>query len=141
MANTNRRTKAATDAHLTNTASERTPTPLQPLPRKTKSQRARKERSTQPAPPSPATPPTHQRHTPSQPGSKQALLLSLLSRQQGAYLAEMMEATGWLPHTTRAALTGLRQRGCTIERSTSAEGSSTYRLMNSTPAAAKGAKA
>jgi Protein of unknown function (DUF3489) len=142
MAKTNRRTKAATDAHLTNTASERTPTPPQPLPHTTKSQRARKERSTQPAPPSPANnAPTHQRHTPPWPGSKQALLLSLLSRQQGACLAEMMEATGWLPHTTRAALTGLRQRGCTIERSTSAEGSSTYRLMNSTPVAAKGEKA
>jgi Protein of unknown function (DUF3489) len=142
MAKTNRRTKAATDAHLTNTASERTPTPPQPLPHTTKSQRARKERSTQPAPPSPTNnAPTHQRHTPPRPGSKQALLLSLLSRQQGACLAEMMEATGWLPHTTRAALTGLRQRGCTIERSTSAEGSSTYRLMNSTPVAAKGEKA
>ena len=142
MANTNRRTKAATDAHLTNTASERTPTPPQPLPRKTKSQRARKERSAQPPPPSPPTnAPIHQRHTPPRPGSKQALLLVLLSRQQGASLTEMMEATGWLPHTIRAALTGLRQRGCAIERSSSADGSSTYRLMNSTPAAAKGAKA
>ena len=68
-------------------------------------------------------------------------MISLLSRQQGACLAEMMEATGWLPHTTRAALTGLRQRGCTIERSISADGSSTYRITNSTPAAVDGVKA
>jgi Protein of unknown function (DUF3489) len=28
----------------------------------------------------------------------------------------MVEATEWLPHTTRAALTGLRKRGLTVER-------------------------
>jgi hypothetical protein len=32
-------------------------------------------------------------------------------RKSGASLAAMAEATGWLPHTTRAALTGLRQKG------------------------------
>ena len=142
MANTNRRTKAATDARLTSTVSASTPTPPQPLPRKTKSQRTGRGSSAQPAAPPPTNNATSQQpHTLPRPGSKQALMISLLSRQQGASLAEMMEATGWLPHTTRAALTGLRQRGCTIGRSTSAEGSSTYRLMNSTPAAAKGAKA
>jgi len=43
--------------------------------------------------------------------SKKALVLNLLSRQQGATLAELIDATGWLPHTTRAALTGLRKKG------------------------------
>jgi hypothetical protein len=38
MANTNRRTKPATDARLTSTVSA-SPDPTQPLPRKTKSQR------------------------------------------------------------------------------------------------------
>ena len=28
----------------------------------------------------------------------------------------MVKATGWQPHTTRAALTGLKKKGCTIER-------------------------
>ena len=28
----------------------------------------------------------------------------------------MMDATGWLPHTTRAVLTGLRKKGHLIER-------------------------
>jgi Protein of unknown function (DUF3489) len=142
MANTNRRTKAATDARLTSTVSASTPTPPQPLPRKTKPQGAGRGSSAQPAAPAPANnAPTQQPHTLPRPGSKQALLLSLLARQQGACLAEMMQATGWLPHTTRAALTGLRQRGCTIERSTSADESSTYRLTNSTPTATKGEKA
>jgi hypothetical protein len=51
------------------------------------------------------------------PASKIAEVIALLTRQEGATLAEMIEATGWLPHTTRAALTGLKKKGHTIERS------------------------
>ncbi|WP_221793669.1 DUF3489 domain-containing protein [Aquisediminimonas sediminicola] len=47
-------------------------------------------------------------------GSKQSLLLELLRHPDGTNLAKMGEATGWLPHTTRAALTGLRKRGFPI---------------------------
>ena len=43
--------------------------------------------------------------------TKTAAVIGLLGRKQGATLAEMVEATGWLPHTTRAALTGLRKKG------------------------------
>ena len=39
-------------------------------------------------------------------GSKQAQIIALMQRKSGASLAAMVEATGWLPHTTRAALTG-----------------------------------
>lgn len=49
--------------------------------------------------------------------SKAADVLALLGREQGATMPELIEATGWLPHTTRAALTGLRKKGHTIERS------------------------
>lgn len=52
----------------------------------------------------------------SQPASKAALVVSLLGRTQGATMPELVEATGWLPHTTRAALTGLRKKGHTITR-------------------------
>ena len=41
----------------------------------------------------------------------------------------MVSATGWLPHTTRAALTGLRKRGYRIERQRSDEGKSIYRIV------------
>ena len=44
-------------------------------------------------------------------GSKAAKIIDLLQRDQGATLDELIAATGWLPHTTRAALTGLRKRG------------------------------
>jgi hypothetical protein len=49
-------------------------------------------------------------------GSKSAAVIALLQREQGATLIEMVEATGWLPHTTRAALTGLRKKGHAIAK-------------------------
>ena len=42
---------------------------------------------------------------------KIATVLQLLQRANGATLDELVAATGWLPHSTRAALTGLRKRG------------------------------
>jgi len=44
-------------------------------------------------------------------GTKIAHLIELLQRDGGAELGELIAATGWLPHTARAALTGLRHRG------------------------------
>lgn len=43
-------------------------------------------------------------------------VLTLLRRQEGATLDELITATGWPPHTTRAALTGLRKKGHAIEK-------------------------
>ncbi len=48
--------------------------------------------------------------------SKSAAVVTLLGRTQGATLPELIAATGWLPHTTRAALTGLRKKGHAITR-------------------------
>jgi len=48
--------------------------------------------------------------------TKSATILDLLRRDEGATLPELIETTGWLPHTTRAALTGLRKKGHAIER-------------------------
>ncbi len=42
--------------------------------------------------------------------AKIAQVIALLEGPGGATLAELVAATGWLPHTTRAALTGLRKR-------------------------------
>ena len=50
------------------------------------------------------------------PGTKTAAVIALLERESGATLAELIAATSWLPHTTRAALTGLRKKGHAIER-------------------------
>ena len=55
--------------------------------------------------------------TPPKPLSKIALIVGMLQRGEGATLEQMVEVTGWLPHTTRAALTGLRKKGHNIARS------------------------
>ena len=49
-------------------------------------------------------------------GSKLAIVLGLLEAPEGASLTRLIEVTGWLPHTTRAALTGLRKRGFAVSR-------------------------
>ena len=61
-------------------------------------------------------------------GSKQALVTAMLGANGGATLDALIQATGWLPHTTRAALTGLRKRGFSIERSREAGEASLYRI-------------
>lgn len=60
-------------------------------------------------------------------GTKAELVLALLRRPEGATLADIIAATDWLPHTTRAALTGMRKKGHAIER-TSREGVTCYRV-------------
>jgi hypothetical protein len=62
-------------------------------------------------------------------GSKQALLVAMLTKDKGATLHALVEATGWLPHTTRAAITGLRKRGFAIERSRREKLGSLYRIV------------
>lgn len=57
-------------------------------------------------------------------------VIALLKRKQGATLDQMVKATGWQPHTTRAALTGLKNKGHTIERE-HADGVSRYRITAS----------
>jgi predicted Zn-ribbon and HTH transcriptional regulator len=60
--------------------------------------------------------------------TKAAMILALLLREQGATLAELTEATGWLPHTTRAALTGLRKKEHALEKS-KRDGTTSYRIV------------
>jgi hypothetical protein len=61
-------------------------------------------------------------------GSKLALVIDLLQRSDGATIPNLTEATGWLPHTTRAALTGLRKRGYAVIREPIDAGDSIYRI-------------
>lgn len=67
-------------------------------------------------------------------GSKQSLVIGMLSAKGGTTLDALVEATGWLPHTTRAALTGLRKRGLSVERSRDEGKASIYRIVGSSAA-------
>lgn len=59
--------------------------------------------------------------------SKSQHVLELLRRPEGATLKELVTATDWLPHTTRAALTGLRKKGHVIEK-TKRDDATCYRI-------------
>lgn len=67
--------------------------------------------------------------TPAQVGSKIDQVLILLCRESGATLTELTDATGWLPHSARAVLTGLRKKGHEIERF-KRDGASWYHLLS-----------
>jgi Protein of unknown function (DUF3489) len=64
------------------------------------------------------------------PNSKLGRVLSMLVVDAGATIGELTAATGWLEHTTRAALTGLRHRGyeLTLTRK-ERDGASVYRIV------------
>src|SRR5437899_1853235 len=60
--------------------------------------------------------------------TKRAVLIGMLERPEGASVAEIGRRLGWLPHTVRAAFTGLRHAGREVTRSKDATGQSVYRL-------------
>jgi hypothetical protein len=64
------------------------------------------------APPADTTPP---KASP-RPESKKARLIGRLEDPLGVDVATLSAELGWQPHSTRAALTGLRKDGYTIER-------------------------
>ena len=64
--------------------------------------------------------------------SKAETVLTLLRRREGATLDDLVAATGWLPHTTRAAVTGLKKKGHQITR-TKVEGVSRYTVAEAAP--------
>ena len=71
-------------------------------------------------------------------GSKLARVIAMLSTEAGASLKALAEMAGWLPHTTRATLTGLRKRGFLIERVKDDDLGTIYRIAGGpkTPIAA-----
>ena len=70
-------------------------------------------------------------------GTKIARVIELLQRNQGARLDELIAATGWLPHTARAALTGLRHRGYDVRLERGETGrASVYRAVATLAASA-----
>jgi hypothetical protein len=55
------------------------------------------------SPPDPADEPRERK---TREGTKQALVIEMLRRPEGASIAEIVEATGWLSHTARGVLAG-----------------------------------
>jgi hypothetical protein len=63
------------------------------------------------------------------PGSKLAKVIGMLSSKAGTTIDAIVKVTDWLPHTTRAALTGLRKRGYEIEKKPREGGRTIYRIV------------
>ena len=60
--------------------------------------------------------------------TKVGQVLAMLQRTGGASLEDLIALTGWLPHTTRAALTGLRKKGSPLTSVKSEGGTRIYRI-------------
>ncbi|GGJ40492.1 DUF3489 domain-containing protein [Neoroseomonas lacus] len=52
---------------------------------------------------------------PSRTGTKQEAVLTLLRRDEGATITQVMDATGWQQHTVRGFLAGLKRLGIAVE--------------------------
>jgi hypothetical protein len=82
------------------------------------------EASSQPAP---ATTPRERK---TRGGTKQALVIEMLRRPEGASIAEIVKATGWLSHTARGVLAGSLKKklGLAIDSETDAVRGRIYKV-------------
>ena len=63
-------------------------------------------------------------------GSKQSIVIEMLTRSAGASIEELIAATDWLPHSTRAVLSRIRKGGSEIERRREASGTRYYLIAH-----------
>jgi Protein of unknown function (DUF3489) len=67
--------------------------------------------------------------------TKAAEVIALLEESaEGVSRETLTSLTGWLPHTLRAFLSGLRKKGIEVIRDTDATGQSTYRIAKAAAA-------
>ena len=74
-----------------------------------------------------AAKPTAQSSKP-EPTTKNQKVIVLLSRESGVTLSEMSDTAGWLPHSTRSFMSGLKKKGHVIE-SDKVDGIRRYRIV------------
>jgi Protein of unknown function (DUF3489) len=129
----------ATDAETTPAASEADPSARSAKP-------ADAEAPAQPGEPADTLPETAATRTP-RAGTKQALMIELLKRPEGATVEQIAAATGWQHHTIRGAISGALKKklGLTVETTRTREvgpnksgakcSSTVYRIVESGPRA------
>ena len=71
--------------------------------------------------------------------SKKSQMIDMLSGVGGSTISEISSALGWQPHTTRAAITGLRKSGYKVKTAKQVGGRSSlmYRIVPSAGADAE----
>lgn len=62
-------------------------------------------------------------------GTKRELVIAMLSKEHGVSIGEIIDATSWLPHSSRATLSVLRKQGFVIERFFDADRKTRYRIL------------
>jgi hypothetical protein len=67
------------------------------------------------------------------PGTKLALMIELLGRDNGATIAEIVEATGWQQHSVRGAISGTlkKKHGLTVSSGVDDDRGRVYRITRS----------
>jgi hypothetical protein len=70
------------------------------------------------------------RRSRSREGTKEALLIAMLHRPEGASLDQILEATGWQKHTVRGAISGAlkKKRGLEVTSVKNEAGARVYRI-------------
>ncbi len=78
-----------------------------------------------------ATPKNKKSQTAVRQGTKQALLIDLLKRKKGATIEEIVEATGWQPHSVRGAISGTLKKklGLMVSSEKPDDGPRRYRIV------------
>jgi hypothetical protein len=94
--------------------------------------KTRRPKPAEAAPPMPAPAPEV---PPAAPPRKPELIRMMLSASGGASMDQLIAATGWQAHSLRAAMTGLRKQGHTIQRET-VDGTTLY-IIPASPKAAQ----
>jgi hypothetical protein len=63
-------------------------------------------------------------------GTKEAMLIAMLRRPEGATIAQVIEATGWQAHTVRGAISGAlkKKRGLEVTSEKNEAGERVYRI-------------
>jgi hypothetical protein len=63
-------------------------------------------------------------------GTKEARLIAMLRRPEGATVAQVIAATGWQPHTVRGAISGAlkKKRGLEVTSAKNEAGERVYRI-------------
>ena len=61
--------------------------------------------------------------------TKQGRILELLQRPKGASITDLTKATGWQPHSVRAALTGLRKKDHEVVHAKDEGGVARYHIV------------
>ncbi len=99
----------------------------QPTPTKVRTKKPRAERKTAAAKPKGERSP----RATVRPGTKQALLIDLLKRKNGATIDELVAATGWQPHSVRGAISGAltKKLGLTVTSDNVGKRGRVYRIV------------